>query len=200
MPRLPPSFPITRSDPDTHRFRYSSLSQNMGDLDFIEIPEPPKPPKPPERDENGMLYGEDFYIYANIFGYTGDLHDRPTVYFSSDVEGGSLYLRKVARITQKYPTDPNNIGRGTVFTLGFYYCKNVLNVWSTVRPLNPRIILHEYYSDFVWSTDMFWTKDENKLKYLEHRSRTALTLANKTNRHLLARAIINQPNRKPSKE
>lgn len=50
-------------------------------------------------------YRADFYIAANIIGFTGDLHNNPTVYFLSDTEFG--------HITQYHKT-AWNIGRETV--------------------------------------------------------------------------------------
>ena len=38
-----------------------------------------------------MGYEDEFYSQDNILGYTGDLHDNPTVYFA---EAGKLNLQQ----------------------------------------------------------------------------------------------------------
>ena len=52
-----------------------------------------------------MGYRDDFYCVANIAGYSGQLHDFPTVYFHRGSERG--------RITQKHPLS-TNLGRHKV--------------------------------------------------------------------------------------
>ena len=52
-----------------------------------------------------MPYRPDFYIPENIVGYTGDLHNDPTVYFETYTEHG--------RITQAHH-NVDNIGRNEV--------------------------------------------------------------------------------------
>ena len=60
-----------------------------------------------------MGYRDDFYAVWNIIGYTGALHDFPTVYFvSPDLGLGG-------HITQRHP-DSNNVGRQEVFPLAGY--------------------------------------------------------------------------------
>lgn len=53
-----------------------------------------------------MGYKDDFYCIGNMIGYTGDIHDFPTVYFLREVAGGSFY----GHITQKHDL-PGNVGR-----------------------------------------------------------------------------------------
>jgi hypothetical protein len=50
-------------------------------------------------------YRSDFFIVENIIGYTGNIHDNPTVYFMSSIEFG--------RITQSHDI-AWNIGREPV--------------------------------------------------------------------------------------
>jgi hypothetical protein len=52
-----------------------------------------------------MGYRDDFYIVANVIGYTGSISDNPTVYFESNAEYG--------RITQAHD-NADNIGRNKV--------------------------------------------------------------------------------------
>ncbi|MBE3636978.1 hypothetical protein [Mangrovicoccus algicola] len=52
-----------------------------------------------------MGYRDDFYKVYNIYGYTGDLRARPSVYFLTDTHFG--------RITQHH-ADAANIGRMSV--------------------------------------------------------------------------------------
>ena len=53
-----------------------------------------------------MGYRDDFYCVGNMIGYTGDVHDFPTVYFLIKAPGGSIY----GHITQKHKM-PGNVGR-----------------------------------------------------------------------------------------
>jgi hypothetical protein len=60
-----------------------------------------------------MGYRDDVYAVWNIIGYTGQLHDFPTVYFvATDLGFGG-------HITQKHGS-PNNVGRQEVFPLAGY--------------------------------------------------------------------------------
>ena len=52
-----------------------------------------------------MGYRDDFYVAPNMYGYTGDIDDNPTVYFKTATEHG--------RITQDHPRR-GNIGRDVV--------------------------------------------------------------------------------------
>lgn len=63
-----------------------------------------------------MAYGNDFYVKANIIGYTGDLNDNPTVYFQKG--------NRFGRITQDHP-HANNIGRNRVREYTDYRISNV---------------------------------------------------------------------------
>jgi hypothetical protein len=56
-----------------------------------------------------MGYRDDFYCTESIIGYTGDLDNRPTVYFQSKDEYG--------RITQAHK-NPKNVGRNAVGDIG----------------------------------------------------------------------------------
>ena len=51
-----------------------------------------------------MPYHDTFYTAQNIIGYTGALHDFPTVYFRCDRRN------LIGRITQRHPY-PQNVGR-----------------------------------------------------------------------------------------
>jgi hypothetical protein len=52
-----------------------------------------------------MTYRDDFYVVGNMYGYTGQVNNSPTVYFMSATEHG--------RITQDHPRT-ENIGRDVV--------------------------------------------------------------------------------------
>jgi hypothetical protein len=58
-----------------------------------------------------MGYRDDFYVAQNIVGYTGDIGENPTVYFSSDKQHGNVH----GRITQDHK-NKDNIGRDVVKT------------------------------------------------------------------------------------
>lgn len=62
-----------------------------------------------------MAYRDDFYIAANIIGYTGDVNNNPTVYFRNGNDFG--------RITQAH-NNPNNVGRNVVRTYADYQIAN----------------------------------------------------------------------------
>jgi hypothetical protein len=55
--------------------------------------------------ETDMTYRDDFYVAGNMYGYTGQVNNSPTVYFVSATEHG--------RITQDHPRK-DNIGRDVV--------------------------------------------------------------------------------------
>ena len=61
------------------------------------------------------MYEDDFYVKANITGYTGNLNINPTVYFKSG--------NKFGRITQDHP-NKDNIGRNVVRTVLDYTIRN----------------------------------------------------------------------------
>lgn len=67
-----------------------------------------------------MGYCDDFYVKANIIGYTGDLKDssKVTVYFRNG--------NKFGRITQDHPHQ-DNIGRNQVRDCGDYRIGNNAN-------------------------------------------------------------------------
>lgn len=72
----------------------------------------PKNTQPPRVTS---AYRADFYLPKNIYGFTGSLHNKPTVYFLTETEYG--------HITQKYSADWN-IGRervGNRYEEGFTY-------------------------------------------------------------------------------
>ena len=71
-----------------------------------------------------MSYRDDFYIVDNIIGYTGDIHDDPTVYFESSEEYG--------HITQFHDKDVN-IGREKVRPLEGYGAVNTDEGTDKVR-------------------------------------------------------------------
>lgn len=81
-----------------------------------------------------MGYCDDFYKKENILGYTGDLLNKPTVYFADagvlnprtvEVNGQQQVLVKFGRITQDHP-HKDNIGRGKVHECYSYSISNVL--------------------------------------------------------------------------
>jgi hypothetical protein len=69
-----------------------------------------------DRMGTDMTYRDDFYIAPNMYGYTGDLHENPTVYFVTATEHG--------RITQYHPREAN-IGRDVVKTTTGYSIGNL---------------------------------------------------------------------------
>lgn len=62
------------------------------------------------------MYEDDFYVSENIIGYTGDLNQKPTVYFQKG--------NKFGRITQDYPDDRTNEGRNLVRSYADYRIEN----------------------------------------------------------------------------
>lgn len=62
-----------------------------------------------------MGYRDDFYTAENVIGYSGKLHDFPTVYFQTAAEAG--------HITQKHGTS-QNVGRQAVFASDGYKIEN----------------------------------------------------------------------------
>lgn len=62
-----------------------------------------------------MGYRDDFYMVQNIMGYTGKLHDSPTVYFQKGSEYG--------HITQRHPLN-QNVGRMKVHASNTYFIGN----------------------------------------------------------------------------
>lgn len=62
-----------------------------------------------------MGYRDDFYMVQYIVGYSGSLHDCPTVYFRKGDEYG--------HITQKHPC-PQNVGRMEVRRSADYWIGN----------------------------------------------------------------------------
>jgi hypothetical protein len=85
----------------------------------VEVRPTPTRYIPPEllelAEDCRMGYRDDFYVVDNIIGYTGDLHDNPTVYFETDEEYG--------HITQDHPHD-DNIGRERVDPVEGYVASN----------------------------------------------------------------------------
>ena len=63
----------------------------------------------------GMGYRDDFYVVGNMYGYTGKINEKPTVYFKTDTEYG--------RITQDHE-HKNNIGRNKVRNADGYTLRN----------------------------------------------------------------------------
>lgn len=62
-----------------------------------------------------MGYRDDFYVAENLIGYTGSIHNSPSVYFQSATEYG--------HITQ-YHALPLNIGRESVHDAANYTIAN----------------------------------------------------------------------------
>jgi hypothetical protein len=79
-----------------------------------------------------MGYRDDFYIGANIIGYTGDLNNGPTVYFQTAAEYG--------RITQTHGFQ-QNIGRGQVHDIAGYTManENIGGVMTLVERMNGQV-------------------------------------------------------------
>jgi hypothetical protein len=68
--------------------------------------------------EDGMGYRDDFYTPDNCVGYTGDLHNFPSVYFLTDKEYGHIttkhgYLQNVGRAEVK-SNEGYTIGNETI--------------------------------------------------------------------------------------
>jgi hypothetical protein len=82
-----------------------------------------------------MGYRDDFYVAANVIGYSGNLNDFPSVYFRSASEYG--------HITEKHPTS-QNVGRGIVHPNAGYTIQNVMinGVLKLVEAVNGRVF-HE---------------------------------------------------------
>lgn len=80
-----------------------------------------------------MGYRDDFYMVQNIIGYTGDLHDFPTVYFLKGDEFG--------HITQKH-AESQNVGRMEVYSSNKYFIGNELVNGSKrlVEKINGKVI------------------------------------------------------------
>ena len=62
-----------------------------------------------------MAFKDDFYTKENIIGFTGDLHNNPTVYFKTDDH--------VGRITQEHFREIN-IGRHDLYSTNGYRSGN----------------------------------------------------------------------------
>jgi len=71
-----------------------------------------------------MGYRDDFYVAANVIGYSGTLRDFPSVYFQSGTEYG--------HITQKHDIS-QNVGRGTVRPSKGYSIGNMKDKNGTLR-------------------------------------------------------------------
>ena len=63
----------------------------------------------------GMGYRDDFYVVGNMYGYTGKINEKPTVYFKTDTEYG--------RITQDHE-HKNDIRRNKVRNADGYTLRN----------------------------------------------------------------------------
>jgi len=65
-----------------------------------------------------MGYRDNFFVVPNMYGYTGNINENPTVYFMSQTEHG--------RITQYHPREAN-VGRDVVKTNEGYSIVNQLD-------------------------------------------------------------------------
>ena len=90
-----------------------------------------------------MPYRDDFYIRANIVGYTaddGNILENPTLYFETETEHG--------RITQEHE-NPDNIGRGKVLNKLLFVLQGEECVLCEYKATNRRfeevLKLHERY-------------------------------------------------------
>lgn len=82
-----------------------------------------------------MGYRDDFYSAVNIIGYSGQLHNFPTVYFQTNAEYG--------HITQKHGTS-QNVGRMSVASAVGYVIANEMihGQMKLVERINNNVI-HE---------------------------------------------------------
>ncbi len=87
-----------------------------------------------------MAYCDNLYNIGNIIGYTGQLHDFPTVYFKCDQQD------IVGHITQRHEY-PQNIGRQEPMPLGGipYSIRNVVNSKG-------ELVAKEYYGNYAFHT------------------------------------------------
>lgn len=93
-----------------------------------------------------MGYRDDFYMVQYIIGYSGNLHDFPTVYFRKGNEYG--------HITQKHPC-PQNVGRMAVRSSANYWIGNE-RVHGTLKLLEKEngVVFHESRSTLT-AVDVF---------------------------------------------
>jgi hypothetical protein len=93
-----------------------------------------------------MGYRDDFYMVQYIIGYSGNLHDFPTVYFRKGNEYG--------HITQKHPC-PQNVGRMAVRSSADYWIGNE-PVHGTLKLLEKEngVVFHESRSTLT-EVDVF---------------------------------------------
>jgi hypothetical protein len=70
------------------------------------------------RTGTDMGYRDNFFVVPNMYGYTGNINENPTVYFMSQTEHG--------RITQYHPREAN-VGRDVVKTNEGYSIVNQLD-------------------------------------------------------------------------
>ncbi|MEM7212430.1 MAG: hypothetical protein AAF479_11145 [Pseudomonadota bacterium] len=93
-----------------------------------------------------MGYRDDFFKADHIIGYTGKIDKLPTVYFRREVENGFEF----GRITQHYPDDKTNVGRGVVRIARDYKIYN-FQVKESFLLLFSKTVTHsfEYYEKNV---------------------------------------------------
>jgi hypothetical protein len=132
-----------------------------------------------------MGYRDDFYKVQYIIGYTGDLHDFPTVYFQKGNEFG--------HITQKHP-DSQNVGRMKVEASNSYFIGNEIVEGSLklVEKIRGRII--HVSRNTLTKVDVFHPANKNTVallaqsiynrdrgeKYISHLSKKDDAMLNKT--------------------
>ena len=117
-----------------------------------------------------MGYRDDFYKAGNIIGYSGNLHDCPTVYFQK----GGLW----GHITQRHGL-PQNVGRHALRDNAFYEAHT-----------------YEITNEDTGNGIRLVEKLDGKIF---HESRSTLTEVNHLQfqtLHILAQALIKNPNEK----
>lgn len=102
-----------------------------------------------------MGYRDDFFVVDNIVGYTGKLHDLPTVYFESEAE--------VSHITQQHDIK-DNIGREAVFSREGYHAGNTDEGGEKARLLELKgsNLIHESRNEMI-SVEGMPSKDQSLL-------------------------------------
>lgn len=84
-----------------------------------------------------MAYEADFYVPENIIGYTGDIDDKPTVYFKRVEADGMITF---GHITQNWfdgtfgESNSPNVGREEVRSAKDYTIENVNNAMLEQAP------------------------------------------------------------------
>jgi hypothetical protein len=120
-----------------------------------------------------MGYRDDFYVAYNIFGYTGEIQDYPTVYFFTDDQHGNEH----GRITQDHD-NINNIGRDVVKT----------NIGYSIYD---EYFVNEETGEGEWRTVEYEEFAGNRAFRKRHKSRGLLEFVNATTT-VADRALLSQ--------